>query len=57
MDAVDCVIIEKRNQLPGRQFKYGVQENRIGSILALYGYLDHAIHLIFKECVCFFDPV
>ena len=57
MDAVDCVIIEKRNQLPGRQFKYGVQENRIGSILALYGYLDHAIHLIFKECVSFFDSV
>ena len=27
MDAVDCVIIEKRNQLSGRQFKYSVQEN------------------------------
>ena len=25
--------------------------------VTLDGYLDHTIHLIFKECVCFFDPV
>ena len=31
--------------------------NRIGSILTLDGYLDHTVHLIFKEGVCFFDPV
>ena len=26
-------------------------------VLTLDGYLDHTVHLIFKECVCFFDPV
>ncbi len=57
MVAADCVIIEKRNRLPGRQFKYSVQEPGLGTVLTLDGYLDHTVHLIFKECVCFFDPV
>ena len=57
MDAADCVIIEKRNRLPGRQFKCSVQEPGLGTVLTLDGYLDHTVHLIFKEGVCFFDPV
>ena len=53
---VDTVITDQY-RVPGRQFKYSVQEPGLGTVLALDGYLDHAIHLIFKECVSFFDPV
>ena len=57
MDAADCVIIEKWNRLSGRPLKYSAQEPGLGTVLTLDGYLDHTVHLIFKEGVCFFDPV